>query len=132
MIDFFKNRSWEDYVVIAVFSIVIIGVLMFAIGFFWGIDVEVVPGFETKTSVYGVLFKENPTLSQAGLDNSNLFNLVGSIDKRISGFDVLYAMTVVSITGFSIIMFGILTIILLVVGSILYDVYLAKFKDKSE
>ncbi len=130
MKDFFKNRTWDDYLAMVVVVLIVLGAALFFIGFYWGFTPKaMVPGFEDTTfdllgnaSVHKVL--SNTTYQSIyGLGDYNLFSLAGKID---SSFGTLYAMVVVSLLGFSFMMLGIAIMISVIVIGLVWEAILRK------
>ena len=113
MKNFFENRTWDDYLAMVVIALIIGGLAIFFVGFYWGFEPELVGTLSIgKISVHKVTAGKIPANVMIGLQNDvdyNLFSLAGSIDPS---FGMMYVMVIISLVGFSMIMLGIVMIIM--------------------
>ncbi len=139
MKDFFKNRTWDDYLSMGVIAIIILGLALFFIGFYWGFEPLDLP---TETGIPDNMGKVSVHKFTSGKEldsfiviryaeltanqNYNLFSLAGAIS---SASGTLYAMVIVSILGFSLIMLGVAIVIVVIIVGLIIDI-IAKRKAK--
>lgn len=132
MKDFFKSKTWDDYLTYSVLGLIIGGLAVFFIGFYWGFEMEAVIGsgvideFSGKYNVRKIisLSKDNPSAlalicpELIGEQNLNLFTLAGSIS---SESNPLFAFVVISLFGFSMIILGIVVMIVSIATVFIID-----------
>lgn len=132
MINFFKNKTLEDYIIYSIITMFLLGMLMFFIGFFWGFKSPIDLGTEinfSKLNVNSVLHGDWNLYGGRLSEPQNLFDLMKNID---SSFDALYALTIVSIIGFSIIMFSIFLVIIVVIFAFTKDFIIPFFQKRKK
>ena len=124
MNNFFKINSFEDILVYTVMGLILIGLVLFFIGYFWNVDVDL-----ALQSINVRKALKNPDTYPAittGLDTHNLFTMMGSINKEVYG--ALYSMTALSVSGFAIIMIGFSGIFIILFGTMFNEFVLPIFK----
>lgn len=131
MIKFLKNRTWDDYVIATVLITIFLGLFLFVIGFFWGFEDKSIIFLNGKTSVMKLLKKDDlEWMSSNGfefvsIDNSNLFIMMKDLNKDMGS---LYSMVALSVSGFAFIMLGLSELILIILGSFLFEFVYYKIK----
>lgn len=131
MKNFLKDKTWDDYYLYVTFGIMILGFILFLIGFYYGFEQ---PGLEGtplngKTNVANILKQDNSIytiLIDGWNDSWNLFDLAGNIDSSLEG--ALFAMVVVSILGFSFIMLSLFLMVLVIIIGFTIDIIRRKEK----
>lgn len=133
MKNFFKNRTWDDYLAMFVIGTIILGLVLFFIGFYWGFKPTYYSGLLNKVNVHNFVSKNKTDFMKLIMDgynlptDLNLFSLAGNID---SSFGTLYALVVLSILGFSLIILGVTMIIVVIIVGFIWDI-IAKRKMKN-
>lgn len=137
MKEFFKEKSWDDYLAMGVIFFLILGLILFVVGFYWGFDADptnpiasIIPSTE-KTSVAQIT-KGNSTVYSAVYpsiigDKTNLFDLVGNMD---ANWGTAYGMAITAVVGFSFIMLSIALIIFILVAGLVVEIIIPKIKAK--
>ncbi len=135
MNNFLKNKGWEDYLIYFISSAIILGLLLFLIGFFWQMKVP-------KTGINGILHNDTYSVSQmlSGKHNSiyfptttmpdhlNLFTFMENLKPSMFG----YSMAALAISGFSFIMLGITTIVIVFIASLIIEFIVPRIKSKKD
>ncbi len=141
MKDFFKNRTWDDYLAMVVIGLIIGGLVIFFIGFYWGFKPLELPAGTGLPDQMGKVSVHKFTTGQ-GLNsfiaaryleltadqNYNLFSLAGAIS---SASGTLYAMVIVSLVGFSLIMLGVLVMLIVIIAGFTIDMIARKKAKKA-
>ncbi len=137
MKNFFENKTWDDYLIAGVFVLIIGGLALFFIGFYFGFNPVLPNGgndgalFNEKLSVHKIVSGKAfaGTMSVIGLNGDyNLFSLAGAIDPS---FGAMYAMVVVSILGFSFMMLGFAIVLTVIIVGFIWEMVMKKKQRKA-
>lgn len=134
MKDFFKGKRWDDYMAYAIMVIMILGMVMFFVGYYWGVEWDWgFVGISSKVNLHKVAANVDGcrTLISNTLgitaDKMDIFTLMGYMDPS---WGAVYAMGIVAIIGFSFIMLGILLVILMLIAGLMIEIVVPKIKAK--
>lgn len=116
MRDFIRDKSWEDWLIYSAGIIILIGLFLFTIGYLWSFTMQT-DIFPNEDNVKKTNIRE--LLKGTSYDEYNLFTLIGAINKDIT--PKFFNMTVLAISGFTFIMFGIAQIFSLILFTIIYE-----------
>ncbi len=130
MKNFFKDKNWDDYYLMATLVIIIIGFVLFFIGFFFGFDIDVaIVGQQLHTNVRNVISGDSKVVEAFIGDNPrNLFDLIGMIDSDMAP---LYGFAVTAVVGFSFIMLSIAMIVLVIIVGLIIELVQKKKNKKA-
>ncbi len=134
MKNFFKDKILEDYLFISIVVILVLGAILFVVGYYWSFNFTIV----NQTGIGEITYKTNLHKLTTGKDNwastldlfnhkQSIFTLMGNID---SNYGSLYGMTITTIIGFALFMLVILMIIIIFVWGLIAEIILPRIKKK--
>lgn len=141
MRNFISSRTWEDWVIYGIIGMMIIGAILFVVGFMFSFNYSMIGsdldlgGFGSgKISInkligedigtYGSLLKDPSVSAIPG----NLFGLMGALKSGTAA----YGMCATAVSGAAILMFDALIVIAILIWGAIAEFIIPKIKAKKE
>lgn len=134
MKEFFKDKTWDDYLLMGILGLIFFSLAILAIGLLFSVKFNnpTIPGipidlFSQKVSIFQILFgKGAQIVSAADLDTTNLFTLMGDLTPELGA---IYTMAALAVSGFALLMTSFALVICLIIGSFVYEKVVTKLSN---
>ncbi len=130
MKEFFKDKTFEDYLLMGLLAIIILGGILFVVGYFWGFSTPLGNTiWSGKTSIKEIVEGKsnyyNAAYGSKVNDGINLFSLMGIVDPS---WGAAYGMCITAIIGVSLLLLSVAIIIIIMIVGLIVDVIIPKMK----